>query len=195
MEDRIRQLESWCGEELGRAGLRLNRSHRRQARASFYRATSLRRFPHRHGRATGDGEQRRSSARCRRCFGQTWRARARSIRVRPARVFSRLGFRRLPVRLRLCRRSEKKKCLDLALESLLRIQSVESDIVPRYEISRFRDELAIFVEWLVRSVSAAPDAFASIDGKPGKHSSTPRRRSRWSPCTVTITAATCCFAR
>ena len=33
---------------------------------------------------------------------------------------------------------------------MLRIQSVASDVVPPYEVSRFRDELGIFTEWLVQ---------------------------------------------
>ncbi|MDE0004628.1 MAG: phosphotransferase, partial [Rhodospirillaceae bacterium] len=42
-----------------------------------------------------------------------------------------------------------EECLEMALEAVLRIQSVASDVVPPYEVSRFRDELGIFTEWLV----------------------------------------------
>jgi aminoglycoside/choline kinase family phosphotransferase len=36
-----------------------------------------------------------------------------------------------------------------AVQMLLRIQSIDSNVIPPYEISRFYDELEIFAEWLI----------------------------------------------
>ena len=146
MEDRIRQLESWCVGELGPLvafePLAQEASTRR-----FYRATSRggSRIAMDAPPETENNDQFRALSTLFRESG---------VPVPEVFAFDPRGFF-LVSDFGDCRfdhayaAGQEKECLDLALESLLRIQSVESDIVPRYEISRFRDELAIFTEWLV----------------------------------------------
>ena len=146
MNDRIRQLESWCVEELGPLvafePLAQEASTRR-----FFRATSRdgTRIAMDAPPATENNDQFRALSTLFREHG---------VPVPEVFAFDPRGFF-LVSDFGDCRfdqayaAGQENKCLDLALESLLRIQSVASDAVPRYEVSRFRDELAIFTEWLV----------------------------------------------
>ena len=146
MEDRIRQLESWCGEELGPLvafePLAQEASTRR-----FYRATSRdgSRIAMDAPPATENNDQFRALSTL---FRESGVPVPEVLAFDPRGFFivSDFGDYRFD---HAYAAGQEKECLDLALTSLLRIQSVESDIVPRYEISRFRDELAIFTEWLV----------------------------------------------
>lgn len=54
--------------------------------------------------------------------------------------------------------------LELAIEALVRIQTVPAEAVPPYTAQRFRDELEIFTEWLVGSLldSRPPPFLADV---------------------------------
>ncbi len=146
MNDRIRQLESWCVERLG-ALVAFEPLAREASARQFYRATNR------------DGSRIAMDAPPATENNAQFRAlstlfRANGVPVPEVFAFDPRGFllvsdfgdRRFDHAYAAGREEE---CLDLALEALLRIQSVASDIIPRYEISRFRDELAIFTEWLL----------------------------------------------
>ena len=145
MQDRIRQLESWCVEQLG-ALLAFEPLAQEASTRRFYRATG------RGGsRIAMDAPPETENNDQFRALSELFRANG----VPAPRVFAfdPRGFL-LVSDFGDCRfdhayaAGREEQCLDLALDALLRIQSVASDIVPRYEISRFRDELAIFTEWL-----------------------------------------------
>lgn len=146
MNDRIRQLESWCGEELGPL-IAFEPLAQEASTRRFYRATSRggSRIAMDAPPATENNDQFRALSTLFREHG---------VPVPEVFAFDPRGFF-LVSDFGDCRfdqayaAGQEKECLDLALESLLRIQSVTSDVVPPYEISRFRDELAIFTEWLV----------------------------------------------
>ena len=145
MNDRIRQLEAWCAEQLG-ALVSFEPLEQEASARRFYRATL------REGsRIAMDAPPETEN---------NAQFRALSALFREARVpvpevlaFDPRGFllvtdfgdRRFD---QAYAEGREEECLGLALDALARIQSVESDITPRYEISRFRDELGIFTEWL-----------------------------------------------
>ena len=147
MNDRIRQLESWCVEQLG-ALVAFEPLAREASARQFYRATS-----HDGSRIAMDAPPATENNAQFRALSTLFRA--NGIPVPEVFAFDPRGFllvsdfgdRRFDQAYAAGREEE---CLDLALEALLRIQSVASDIVPRYEIARFRDELGIFAEWLVQ---------------------------------------------
>ena len=147
MNDRIRQLESWCVEQLG-ALVAFEPLAREASARQFYRATSPdgSRIAMDAPPATENNAQFRALSTLFRANGVPV-PEVFAIDPRGFFLVSDFGDRRFDHAYAAGREEE---CLDLALEALLRIQSVTSDIVPRYEISRFRDELGIFTEWLVQ---------------------------------------------
>ncbi len=147
MSDRVRQLEDWCAEQLG-ALVSFEPLAREASTRQFYRATAC------------DGSRIAMDAPPETENNAQFRAlsglfRSNGVPVPEILAFDPRGFL-LVSDFGDCRfdhayaAGREEECLDLALESLLRIQSVESDVVPPYEVSRFRDELGIFTEWLVR---------------------------------------------
>ena len=146
MHDRIRQLESWCVEQLGPLTafepLAQEASTRR-----FFRATGCdgSRIVMDTPSATENNDQFRMLSTLFRKHG---------VPTPEVFAFDPHGFllvtdfgdRRFDHAYAEGREDE---CLKVALQALLRIQSVSSEVIPPYEISRFRDELAIFTDWLV----------------------------------------------
>ena len=145
MHDRIRQLESWCVEQLG-ALLAFEPLAQEASTRRFYRATGRvgSRIAMDAPPETENNDQFRALSEL---------LRANGVPAPEVFAFDPRGFL-LVSDFGDCRfdhayaAGREEECLDLALDALLRIQSVASDIVPRYEISRFRDELTIFTEWL-----------------------------------------------
>ena len=157
MHDRVRQLEGWCAEQLG-ALVSFEPLAREASARQFYRATA------------GDGSRIAMDAPPKTENNAQFRAlsgllRANGVPVPEVFAFDPRGFL-LVSDFGDCRFDQayaagrEEECLELALEALLRIQSVESDLVPPYRVSRFRDELGIFTEWLVgRLLRLEPPAF------------------------------------
>ena len=152
-----RQLESWCVEQLGEllafAPLAQEASTRR-----FYRATSRdgSRIAMSAPPATENNAQFRALSVLFRAHGVP----VPEVFAHDPRGFflvSDFGDRRFDDAYATgC----EEECLYLALDALSRIQSITSDAIPPYEVSRFRDELDIFVEWLVRRfLKLDPPAF------------------------------------
>lgn len=147
MNDRVRQLEDWCAEQLGEL-VSFEPLAREASTRQFYRATA------RHGSriAMDAPPETENNAQFRALSGLF---RSNGVPVPEVFAFDPRGFL-LVSDFGDCRfdhayaAGQEKKCLELALEALLRIQSVESVVVPPYEVSRFRDELGIFTEWLVQ---------------------------------------------
>ena len=146
MNDRVRQLEAWCAEQLGPLAA-FEPLEQEASSRQFFRATTRER-----SRIVMDAPpDTENNAQFRALSGLF---RAHRIPVPEVFAFDSRGFilvsdfgdRRFD---HAYAEGREEECLDLALEALLRIQSVESDMVPPYEVSRFRDELAIFTEWLV----------------------------------------------
>ena len=147
MNDRVRQLEDWCAEQLG-ALVSFEPLARDASTRQFYRATA------------SDGSRIAMDAPPETENNAQFRAlsglfRSNGVPVPEVFAFDPRGF--LLVSDFGDRRFDhayadgrEEQCLDLALGALLRIQSVESDIIPPYEIGRFRDELGIFTEWLAQ---------------------------------------------
>ena len=145
MNDRVRELEAWCAEQLGALATFEPLAQEASSR-KFYRAATRK-----SSRIAMDAPpETENNAQFR-----TLSALFRANRVPVPEVFaydargfilvSDFGDRRFD---HAYAEGREEECLDLALEALLRIQSVESDMVPPYEVSRFRDELGIFTEWL-----------------------------------------------
>ena len=145
MNDRIRQLRSWCTEELGPLVAFEPLAQEASARR-FYRASSREgtRIAMDAPPATESNDQFRALSGLFREHGVPVPA-VFAFDPRGFFLVSDFGDRRFD---HAYAAGQEEECLDLALESLLRIQAVASDIVPRYDVSRFRDELAIFTEWL-----------------------------------------------
>ena len=146
MQDRTRQLESWCAEQFGPL-LSFEPLAREASTRRFHRATS------RDGsRIAMDAPPKTENNG--QFLGLSTLFRENGVPVPEVFAFDPRGF--LLVSDFGDRRFDhayadgrEEECLDLALEALVQIQSVTSDIVPPYEVSRFRDELGIFAEWLV----------------------------------------------
>ncbi len=146
MNDRIRHLESWCVEELGPL-VAFEPLAQEASTRQFYRVTT----PEGSRIAMDAPPETENNAQFR-----ALSALFRSHRVPVPEVFaydprgfilvSDFGDRRFD---QAYGEGREEECLDLALDALVRIQSIKSDTVPPYEVSRFRDELAIFTEWLV----------------------------------------------
>lgn len=146
VDDRRRQLESWCTERLGNLlgfeALCVEASTRR-----FYRARGI------------DGSYVAMDAPPATENNAQFRAlsalfRANDVPVPEVIAFDERGFilvtdfgDRLFGGVYAAGREDE--ALDLALRSLVRIQAIASDVVGPYEISRFVDELATFTDWLV----------------------------------------------
>ena len=147
MNDRVRQLEDWCAEQLG-ALVSFEPLAREASTRQFYRA------------AASDGSRIAMDAPPETENNAQFRAlsglfRSNGVPVPEVLAFDPRGFL-LVSDFGDCRFDQayaagrEEECLGLALEAVLRIQSVASDVVPPYEVSRFRDELGIFTEWLVQ---------------------------------------------
>ena len=145
MNDRVRELEDWCAEQLG-ALVSFEPLAQEASTRQFYRAT------------TREGSRIAMDAPPETENNDQFRAlsalfRANGVPAPEVFAFEPRGFL-LVSDFGDCRfdqaygEGREEECLDLALDALLRIQSVESDLIPRYEVSRFRDELGIFTEWL-----------------------------------------------
>ena len=157
MNDRVRQLEDWCAEQLG-ALVSFEPLARDASTRQFYRAT------------VSDGSRIAMDAPPETENNAQFRAlsglfRSNGVPVPEVFAFDPRGFllvsdfgdRRFD---HAYAEGREEQCLDLALGALVRIQSVESDIIPPYETSRFRDELGIFTEWLAgRLLGLEPPAF------------------------------------
>ena len=146
MNDRVRQLEAWCAEQIGTL-VAFEPLAQEASTREFYRAT------------TPDGSRIAMDAPPETENNAQFRALSELFRVNGVPVpkvvafdprgfllVSDFGDRRFD---HAYAEGREEECLDLALDALLRIQSVASDIISRYEVSRFRDELGIFTEWLV----------------------------------------------
>ena len=159
VEHRRRQLESWCAAELGPLAafdpLPVEASTRR-----FYRA---------HGPsgsviamdappATEDNAQFQTLSRVFRGGG---------VPVPEVLAFDPRGFMLVTdfgetLLERAYADGRTEEALRLALDALLRLQAIRSDAIPPYSVERFRDELDIFFEWLIRRFLGLPaPAFAA----------------------------------
>ena len=145
MNDRVRELQDWCAEQLG-ALVSFEPLAQEASTRRFYRATT------REGsRIAMDAPPETENNAQFRTLSTLFRA--NGVPVPEVFAFDPRGFL-LVSDFGDCRfdqaynEGREEECLDLALDALLRIQSVESDLIPRYEVSRFRDELGIFTEWL-----------------------------------------------
>ena len=160
MHDRTRQLESWCVDQFGTL-LAFEPLAQEASTRRFYRATG------RNGtRIAMDAPPETENNDQFRALSELFRANgvpAPEVFAFDPRGFflvSDFGDRRFDHAYAAGREEE---CLDLALAALQHIQSVKSDIIPRYAISRFRDELTVFTEWLAgRLLRLETPAF--IDG-------------------------------
>ena len=60
-------------------------------------------------------------------------------------------------------RGETDRCLDLAVDVLLRIQGLRSDLIPPYTVERFVTELGIFRQWVLEAlIQTAPEPFIAM---------------------------------
>ena len=157
VEDRRQQLEGWCGAQLGPVlafeALPAEASTRR-----FYRVRtrSGTRIAMDAPPATEDNPRfRRLSA----LF------RAHGVAVPEVIAFDDRGFLLVTdfgdrLLSRVYAEGRADGALELALDTLMRIQAIPSAAVPAYTAQRFRDELEIFAEWLVGGLLGnAPPAF------------------------------------
>ena len=146
MNDRVGELEAWCAEQLG-ALVSFEPLAREASTRQFYRATT--REGSRIAMDAPPETENNAQFRALSALFRSHRVPVPEVFAYDARGFilvSDFGDRRFD---HAYGEGREEECLDLALEALVRIQSIESDMVPPYEVSRFRDELAIFTEWLV----------------------------------------------
>lgn len=146
MDQRLNQLELWCTERLGNllafeplpVEASTRRFYRVRNRGESYVAMDV-------PPATEDNLRFRSLSAL---------FLANDVPVPEVIAFDRRGFMLVTdfgdnLFERVYAEGKEDEALALAVPMLLRIQSIDSNVLPPYEISRFYDELEIFAEWLI----------------------------------------------
>ena len=146
VDDRRRQLETWCEAQLGPVSgfeaLPVEASTRR-----FYRV----RMPAGSHVAMDAPPATENNTQFR---GLSERFRAHGVAVPEVQAYDDRGFFLVTdfgdrLFSTVYAEGGEEDALELALQALVRIQAVPAEAVPPYTAQRFRDELEIFTEWLV----------------------------------------------
>ena len=157
MDDRRRQLETWCEVRLGPVSafevLPAEASTRR-----FYRV----RTPGGSRVAMDAPPATENNPQFRRLSGLF---RAHGVPVPEVEAFDERGFLLVTdfgdrLFSKVYAEGGRDGALELAVQALVRIQAIPAEAVPPYTAQRFRDELEIFTEWLVGALlDCSPPAF------------------------------------